>query len=321
MLVGLLSAAGQECVSAGDTSSAIIMRFGGDVLLGARYEEGVGDDVHRAFAAFDLFRNDDITLVNLENPVTTRGKPRVKPFTFRMHPRFLPVLPKAGIDIVTLANNHIYDFGREGLFDTIEYLDSIGVKRIGAGRNDVEARTPVVVTTKGKAIAFLGYYGPGESPAATRTREGVAPRNLPIIREDIAGLKRRNVDYIVVTFHWGTEKATVPDKSQQIMARAVIDAGADAVIGHHPHVLQGIEVYKHGVIAYSLGNLVFGGNSRHTYDTAVFEIMLTGEQRHYRVIPVGVRKWAATELQGEEGDHVVRTVRNLSRIFNKSIFH
>lgn len=308
-------------LSAGDAASPVVLRFGGDVLLGARYEEGVGEDMYRAFHEFELFRNDDITLVNLENPVTTRGKARTKPFTFRMHPRFLPLLTKAGIDVVTLANNHIYDFGREGLFDTIEYLDSIGVKHVGAGRNEDEARTPVVVNTRGTTIGFLGYYGPGESPAATRTRGGVAPRNLRIIREDIVRLKEHKVDYIVVTFHWGTEKATHPDKSQQAMARAVIDAGADAVIGHHPHVLQGIELYKHGVIAYSLGNLVFGGNSRHTYDTAVFEIQLNGNNRTYRLIPVGVREWSARVLEGDESDHVVRKVRNLSRIFNKSIFH
>jgi poly-gamma-glutamate capsule biosynthesis protein CapA/YwtB (metallophosphatase superfamily) len=102
-------------------------------------------------------------------------------------------------------------------------------------------------------------------------------------------------------------------------ARALIDAGADAIIGHHPHVLQGIERYKHGVVAYSLGNLIFGGNSRHTYDTAVFEISL-GVEAYFRVIPIRVEEWRARELGGEEATRVIQRIAKLSSIFSNSIF-
>jgi poly-gamma-glutamate synthesis protein (capsule biosynthesis protein) len=308
-------------------SSEVILRFGGDVLLGAHYEADVGTDIHRCFADFESFRNDDLSMVNLENPVTTRGTPQRKPFTFRMHPRFIAALKMGGIDIVNLANNHIYDFGRAGLFDTIASLDSAGVPHVGAGRDHDEAHQPFITTIKGLRIGVLGYYGGRESPAARGKVSGVASRDLRLIVRDIRSLKGK-ADYIVVNFHWGTEKAKRPDRAQRRFAHAVIDAGADAIIGHHPHVLQGVEVYRNKVIAYSLGNLVFGGNSRHTYDTGIFEIRLatrraiSAEKRAaYSFKPVRVRQWNASALAGKDSAVVVNEVRKLSSIFPKSIFH
>jgi poly-gamma-glutamate capsule biosynthesis protein CapA/YwtB (metallophosphatase superfamily) len=299
-------------------SSVVTMRFGGDCLLAVHYESGVGDSIHHAFVDFDVFRTADIAMVNLECPVTTRGSRQKKPFTFRMHPRFLPALSRAGISIVNLANNHIYDFGPLGLFDTISYLDSAGIEYVGAGRDRSEAHRPVVRQIKGKRIGFLGYYGGGEAPAAGKNTPGVAHRSLSLMVNDILAL-RPKVDYIVVNLHWGTEKAEHPEQWQMEQARALIDAGADAIIGHHPHVLQGIERYKHGVVAYSLGNLIFGGNSRHTYDTAVFEISL-GVEAYFRVIPIRVEEWRARELGGEEATRVIQRIAKLSSIFSNSIF-
>ncbi|MBI5475052.1 MAG: CapA family protein [Ignavibacteriae bacterium] len=309
------------CKPAGD-SSTVILRFGGDVLLAARYEEGVGANLTTAFDGFDLFRTDDLSIVNLECPVTTRGTRRVKPFTFRMKPAALSAITSAGIEVVNLANNHIYDYGSIGLFDTIHSLDSARIAHVGAGRNRAEARTPFLKVIKGRRIAVLGYYGPGESPVATNKSSGVAPRQSDVIAEDIRSLRdSRRADYIVIIFHWGTEKATVPDNEQRVLAHQVIDAGADAVIGHHPHVLQGIERYKHGVIVYSLGNLIFGGNSRHTYDTGLFEIRLVGESPKYEFIPVRVKNWNAQMLSGKDGDQLLYRMRKLSTIFPRSIFN
>jgi poly-gamma-glutamate synthesis protein (capsule biosynthesis protein) len=149
---------------------------------------------------------------------------------------------------------------------------------------------------------------------------GVAARQLDLIARDIRLLKQ-NTDYIVVNFHWGTEKARKPDAADRRFAHRVIEAGADAIIGHHPHVLQGIEMYKQKPIVYSLGNLVFGGNSRDTYDTGIFEIRLSEDEPKYTFIPVRVRNWKATALEGIEGEKVVKEVRNLSAIFPKSIFN
>ncbi|MBI4535053.1 MAG: CapA family protein [Ignavibacteriae bacterium] len=306
---------------ADDSSNAIVMRFGGDCLLSEHYERACGEDVSLAFHNFDLFRTADIGMVNLECPVTTRGTKVEKPFNFRMHGRFLDVIKEAGIDIVNLANNHIYDYGKVGLFDTITHLDSVGILHVGAGRNKKEAHRPVVIDERGKRIAFLGYYGGGEAPRATETKAGVARRELKLIKADLSRLKRKDsVDYVVVNLHWGIEKATHPDQEQIKFARTLIDSGADAVIGHHPHVLQGIERYKHGVIAYSLGNLIFGGNSRSSYDTGIFEIRLGSDSTEYDLIPVRIKDWNASVLTGAAADSVVQNVRDLSRGFPKSIF-
>jgi poly-gamma-glutamate synthesis protein (capsule biosynthesis protein) len=128
------------------------------------------------------------------------------------------------------------------------------------------------------------------------------------------------VNYVVVILHWGTEKATEPDRSQIQFAHALIDGGADAVIGHHPHVLQGIERYKSGVIVYSLGNLVFGGNSRDTYDTGLFDIELGNQSAKYQFIPIRLQGWRLTTLTGREAEDVTSRMYKLSSIFPHSVF-
>jgi poly-gamma-glutamate capsule biosynthesis protein CapA/YwtB (metallophosphatase superfamily) len=303
-------------------SSVAILRFGGDCLLAGHYEDAVGDSVQHAFTGFDLLRSADVAMVNLECPITVRGQRVSKPYNFRMHPRFLPALLSAGIDAVTVANNHIYDYGEIGLFDTISYLDSIGIHHVGAGQSASEAHMPAIIRAKGKHIALFGYYGGGEAPKATRRTAGVADRRVQDIQRDIQQIRRDNsADYIVVNLHWGVEKADTPETNQIEFAHAVIDAGADVIIGHHPHVLQGIERYKSGVIVYSLGNLVFGGNSRDTYETALFEVRLTEQNNaSYRLIPIRIERWRARELTGAESDKVLRHVERLSMIFPESIF-
>jgi poly-gamma-glutamate synthesis protein (capsule biosynthesis protein) len=277
--------------------------------------------VSLAFHDFGGLAMADIAMVNLENPVTTRGKRVPKPYNFRMHPRFLRALTDCGIDIVTIANNHVFDYGKEGLFDTISYLDSSGVKHVGAGRDYREAYRPVLFHIRGRTIGFLGYYGGGEAPGAGKNRPGVARRDLPRVRDAILALKNTlHADYIVVNLHWGTEKARFPDNEQSAFARNVIDAGADAVIGHHPHVLQGIERYHDGVIAYSLGNFIFGGNSRSSYATGLFEIRLGPGNPRYAFLPVGVEDWRARMLTGGDSLRGVEEVAKLSSVFPNSIF-
>jgi poly-gamma-glutamate capsule biosynthesis protein CapA/YwtB (metallophosphatase superfamily) len=321
LLVFLLLAAPGVSAQLRDTEGDIVLRFGGDVLLGGVYEDAAGDSVSLAFRGFDGLSIADLAMVNLENPVTTRGIRVPKPFNFRMHPRFVRALTEAGIDIVTIANNHVFDYGKEGLFDTISYLDSAGVRHVGAGRNQDEAYRPVLLEVKGKKIGFLSYYGGGEAPGAGKNSCGVARRDLPRVASDIAALKRdMHAEYVVVNLHWGTEKARFPDDAQRSFARKVIDAGADAIIGHHPHVLQGIETYHAGVIVYSLGNFVFGGNSRSSYLTGLFEIRLGSHTPRYAFLPVGVEEWRARMLSGGDSVRVMNDMSRLSSIFPHSIF-
>ncbi len=315
----LLFAQGVEGDSA--EGAPCVLRFGGDCLLAGHYEEAVGEKGDWAFSGFDLLSTADLSVVNLECPVTARGEKVKKPFNFRMNPAFLSALTGAGIDVASIANNHIFDYGKQGLFDTISYLDSVGIWHVGAGRTQEEAATPVIVQAGQRRIGIQGYYGGGEAPAAAGQNPGVVARSLPVILADIDRLhKRDSVDYVVVILHWGTEKATMPDDGQIQFAHALIDGGADAVIGHHPHVLQGIELYKSGVIVYSLGNLVFGGNSRDTYDTGLFEIALGTRSVNYQFIPIRLEGWKLTTLSGRGAEEVRSRMAERSSIFPQSIF-
>jgi len=296
----------------------IVLNFAGDCTFAGHFESFVGDSLEYPFAKLKWFSEADISMVNLENPITTRGSKVLKEFNFRMHPKYRQILLNGGVDIVTIANNHTLDYGAEGMYDTIHYLDSVGVKHVGGGRNLAEARRPVIIEVKGKKIGFLGYFGGGWH-SATEKRAGIAPRWENYVIEDVNKL-RQEADFVVVNFHWGDEKQHYPNEQQKRLAHKTIEAGADLVIGHHPHVLQGIEKYKHGIIAYSLGNFIFGGNRRREYDTIVLQIRIAHNQMMPTVIPIHVSNWQPYRLEGSEGDRVIQQVKECSRIFKQSIF-
>ena len=255
---------------------------GGDVTLGAHYEEWV--DGLRAkgqsgpavdgwgFAEVKpLFAGADLVVVNLECPFTLRGEPIPKNFNFRARPSTVSVLVDAGVRAVTLANNHLMDFGPDGVVDTIATLDAAGIAHFGAGRTLAEARKPAIVEVRGLRIAFLGYLILGEKhpePAviwATDTTAGVAghPSDWRVVekmvREDVAAA-RKEADLVIPFFHWGREGSKGPDAYQIALAKAAVESGAAAVLGSHPHVLHGMERQGQVPIFYSLGNFVFGGN-------------------------------------------------------------
>ena len=301
------------------------MYFAGDVVLANHFEEEVGDSLSTPFAKLRWFGESDITMVNLENPITTRGEVTPKEFNFRQHPKYTSMVRNAGIDIVTLGNNHIYDFGDAGVFDTIHDLDSLGIGHVGAGMNITEARKPVIREIRGMRIAFLGYLGFVKTsylPSASATEAGPAIFTIANLKQDIAGL-RGHADYIVVNIHWGVEKSHEPEERQIALAHAAIRAGADLIIGHHPHVLQGIERYRGKIIAYSLGNFIFGGKAINSYPTAVLKIELPSRRparAQAAVIPVDIERWQASALQGAKADSVLREVRSYSEIFRETIF-
>ncbi len=291
----------------------IIINFAGDTTLAWFFEEFVKDNFDYPFALFPDFQQADITMLNLENPVTTRGKKVPKQFNFRMPPKYIQVLIKGGVDIVNLANNHVGDYGLQGILDTLHFLDAAGIKHVGAGENLQAARNPVVFSVRQKKIGFLGYFG-GKDYAATTGKPGTSPCYEQYIREDIQKLKQK-ADVVVVNFHWGVEKAHYPGPEQVRLAHQAIDAGADLIIGHHPHVLQGIERYKNGVVVYSLGNFIFGGNSRREHDTIVFQLIIKGEQKQYALIPVRVKNWQPYRLDSKEGGGVIASLQDYSKYF------
>lgn len=286
-------------------SSTVILNFAGDVTFANHFEYYVGNRWNYPFEKFPEFSKADLSIVNLENPLTRRGIPSEKQFNFKARPEYVQVLTAGGIDIVNLANNHIYDYSEQGLFDTIDYLDQAGIRHMGAGKNKTLARKPVVLKIKGVRIAFLGYYGlrkhSGSHPA-TADSAGTALRNLSYIKQDIKTI-RDSVDVVIVTFHWGIEKEHVPETDQIYFAHKTIQYGADLIVGHHPHVLQGIEKYRNGLIVYSLGNFIFGGNSRKHEKTAVLQIKINSDLKKitsYKMLPVQVDYWQPRLLYGNQ---------------------
>ena len=305
-----------------DGDSLIVLNFAGDVTFANHFEQHVKNHFEYPFAKFPEFAEADISMVNLENPLTKGGIAAEKLFVFRARPKYVRVLERGGVDIVNLANNHMYDYGEQGLRNTIETLDRAGIRHVGAGVNEKKARTPVILIKSGLRLGFLAYYGlrrhSGSHPA-TADSAGTALRNLKYIREDIRAL-RDSADLIFVNFHWGLEKEHYPQPEQIWFAHKTLDYGADMIIGHHPHVLQGIERYKDKYIAYSLGNFIFGGNSRTHEDTAVLQVNIDWRTQHIKnvhILPVAVDYWQPHLLKGEHAKAIADSVKKYSLIFHR----
>ncbi|MFN7251653.1 MAG: CapA family protein [Anaerobacillus sp.] len=239
----------------------ITMAFAGDVMMEGSIEKAMKNfDINYPFLQIQKeLEKADYAVVNLETAVTKKDIPYDKQFNFRTGPESLVALKQAGFNMVSLANNHTMDYGEKGLLDTIDYLDEVGLAYVGAGRNSDEAYAEQIIEIKGKKIAILGFSRvlPSETWYATPTKPGIASgyqvdRMVQIIEET-----RKSVDYLFVFMHWGLERQQTPEPYQLNDARAMIDAGADGVIGAHPHVIQGLDYYKGKPIAYSLGNFLF----------------------------------------------------------------
>jgi poly-gamma-glutamate capsule biosynthesis protein CapA/YwtB (metallophosphatase superfamily) len=211
-------------------------------------------------AAKPLLEAADIAAGNLETPITTRGTPAGdKQYVFRGNPEAISAIKDAGFDYLSLANNHTLDYGWQGLSDTMDFLDDAKLQHAGSGNDDKEAFAPAYIESKGMTVGFVSVTRvvPDVSWKADRIHPGVAEAYSP--DRAVAAIKeaKQNADVVVVMVHWGVEKKDTPVVHQTDLAHRFVDAGADLVVGSHPHVLQGFEAYKGKWIAYSLGNFVF----------------------------------------------------------------
>ncbi|MGH7597470.1 MAG: CapA family protein [bacterium] len=276
----------------------------------------------------------DFAIANLEAPFTDRGSPvKDKTFTFRVPPKHAIGLKESGFDILHLANNHILDYGPDGLFDTIATLDSLALTHVGAGENIAAAFAPAILERDGLdgkklRLGFLGFsMTHPEEFYAGKNKPGTA---FPFDERYIAALDSLvpKVDIMVVSFHWGAEKMVKPKAYQIEMAHLAIDRGADIVLGHHPHVLQGVELYRPrpdarpGLIAYSLGNFAFGSYSRSSRTSIILKCVLDNEGVLYaRCIPINVfndeMEGRPRLLQDEAATAVIDSLNAISRHLNK----
>lgn len=232
--------------------------FVGDIMLDGgpgHYLSTTGDP----FAEFDvLFRLADCVVGNLECAITTEGRAEDKPFTFLGLPSAIPVL-KRHFTALSLANNHACDWGKEGFLDQLERFEQAKLGYFGGGRNAKEARRPFMVERNGRRAALLGYNDfPPKSFAAGKTKPGIAWLHEKKIVADLrAARAEHGADFVLLMLHWGEEETNEPTAEQKELAHRLIDAGADAIVGAHPHVIQPLETYRGKPIFYSLGNFVF----------------------------------------------------------------
>lgn len=295
----------------------------GDIMIGNHttyYIQKYGVD-YPFDSTREVLSQANIAFGNLESPFTRTGTKFEKRFNFKVPPEFAPGLSRAGFDVVTLANNHILDYGIEGLESTLAVLDSIGLAYCGAGLNRAQAQQPAILDRNGFRIGFLGYSLTfPEEFWATRSRGGTNyPYNLKENIEQTDSL----ADFVVVTFHWGGEGLNYPKEYQKYFAHAAIDYGADLVLGHHPHVLQGLEIYKNRVIAYSLGNFSFSSYSRKAAESMILKVHLTYNGLLYaKIIPVSVDNYEISFqpkiLRGSRADAIIANLQKFSEPLNST---
>lgn len=252
-----------------------------------------------------IFSKDDVTIVNLEGTFTDSTNRANKTFTFKGPASYVDILKQGSVEIVNTANNHTFDFGSNGYSDTIKTLKDNKIKYC---RNSKIAYQNV----KGIKIAFLGF---NQLEAITEAT----------VKETIEKAKSKGADLIITSFHWGIERSYYPNAAQESLARSAIDNGAALVLGHHPHVLQGIERYKGRYIVYSLGNFCFGGNSNPSdKDTMIFRQTFTvknhkvKKNKAIKVIPCSLSSVSYTNdfqptiLSGTEKTRVLDKIIGLS---------
>lgn len=291
--------------SNGDGNPVVKMTFAGDIMFASKVDDLLkknGWDYPYRYVK-EYLSKADITAANLETPLTTRGTPQEKDYVYRSSPEALPALQAAGIDLVNTANNHILDYGTEGLLDTLDILDKAGMKRVGTGRNSNEAYAPVIMERNGMKIAFLGLSRVAENSDwyASSNKPGIAETYSTKLPLEAIAAAREKADLVVVFAHWGVERKDRPVKEQTDLAHRYIDQGADLVVASHPHVVQGFEKYKGKWIAYSMGNFIFTTNEvPETWESMILNAKCTKDGHcELQMIPV-LTKWAQPVRMTEE---------------------
>lgn len=256
----------------------------------------------------------DLMVVNSEFTVSNRGSAlNGKQYTFRAKPERLSIYHEMGVDLVTLANNHVYDFGRDAFLDMLDAFDKENIPRIGAGRNSEEARKPYYFIINGYKFAFVNATRAEKyimTPEAGEDSPGVFRCYDPTNMVNLIKSVKEESDYVIAIIHFGKEGSHDLEDEQVSSAKKYIDAGASAVVGHHAHVLQGVEIYNEKPIMYNLGDFIFNAN---TEETAMFQIKLNDDgSMDYYILPA-LQKGCFTDfLKDEEKQKLIDKINSWS---------
>lgn len=304
-------------------SERVTLAFAGDILLDDEYAMMYryrmrGSDINDTFSAdlLERMRSADVFMLNNEFPFSTRGTPTAgKQFTFRANPSNIEMYEQLGVDIVSLANNHAYDYGEEALLDTFTTLENAGIPYVGAGRNIEEAKKPVYLIANGIKIGIVSATqiernASPDTKEATAQSAGVLRCMDPTALLEVIAEAKANSDFVILYIHWGTESQETTDWLQDQQAPIYAEAGVDLIIGDHPHCLQKLDVVSGVPVVYSLGNYWF--NSK-TQNTCLVEIGINKEGMEYlQFIPCRQEDCRTRQLEGAEKDGVLNYMRGLS---------
>jgi poly-gamma-glutamate synthesis protein (capsule biosynthesis protein) len=283
----------------------------------------VGTDWDFPFRRISSFlRAKDLVVMNLETPLTDHGRDKG---LFKSDPHYAQAMKRAGITAVNLSNNHIFDAGEKGFYDTLRHLKQAGVECIGVGDNLEDARAGKVIDVAGTRCCFLSYtqFCNSRFASLAGNHSGILPLDRKLMAEDVRHAKN-NADVVIVSLHWGLENQPNVHPAQIEIAHALIDAGADCLIGHHPHVPHAIEVYQNAPIVYSLGNFIFAQRNYPGWvDNFLCELILNGKKiRTVLIHPItgnGSATFQPAVITGAASDAVLEKLRVKSIIFKTDI--
>lgn len=260
----------------------IVLLFVGDVMLdrGVESKSKKANDWKYPFLhSAEFLRKADLVFANLEGPISDKGTKVGSIYSFRANPNMVEGLKYSGIDIVSLANNHIWDYGGEAVEDTMNLLKDVGISYVGAGKNYNDAHNPAIIQIKSIKVSFLAYTNLISSSLDTvDSKPAVAFLDLGQVKRDIK-LAKSLSDIVIVSIHWGEEYEKFHNEFQETVGKEIIDEGVSLVVGHHPHVIQEVEKYRDGYIAYSLGNFVFDQNiSEETMKGIILSVVIKNKK-------------------------------------------
>ena len=304
-----------------NNTNEITLSFVGDISLAdnwyimPKYDER-GKKIYGILSkdVVDIMTDSDIMVANNEFTISNRGeKLPNKYYTFRASPDRLAIYQEMGIDLVTLANNHVYDFGEEAFNDTLEYLEQYKIPYIGAGRNIEETKAPFYYIINGYKIAFVNANRSEKyilTPEANETSGGVLRCYDPTTFINVISNAKQNSDFVIALVHWGKEDSSELEQVQIDTSKQYIDAGADIIIGTHAHTLQGIDFYNNKAIIYNLGDFIFNNETK---DTAIFQLKIDSNGNFtYYFLPCKEENEYTSLLTGSEQVRVLNKIRNLS---------
>jgi poly-gamma-glutamate synthesis protein (capsule biosynthesis protein) len=283
---------------------ALVIHGTGDVNVDPSYIPALASNgyAHAWSGLGGLFRRDDLTVINLECAVSTKGSPLPKTFTFRGDPAALGPMRRAGVEVANLGNNHAYDFGPGALVDTIRNLRGAGIAPVGAGRNQAEALEPALFELDGWTVAVVGLdqvVDPWPDAVATATEPGTAAGHDTGLMIRAIERAEQVADLTIVSIHWGVELDTQPRPEQIALGERMVDAGADVIFGHHSHRLQPVTRYRGRPIFWGLGNFVWPSLSVEGSTTAVAQVRVAPNGRiTARLLPAIIESHGHPVLRG-----------------------